>query len=164
MSPMSPRHKFWKNRSPERRIEPRPERPDDSCMFTTVPPGSRVVGFSREGGWCQAPSCRHTLPTGAALVATPEGTVLHFGPACVRRVLGVSLTIVDLLAIEARRHAAFVMGLAFVHAAFVAEDRAVCRRIARSLDELAPATVAELVVLEATRTRLTAVPGLSVGA
>lgn len=127
-------------------------------MFSSVPPGSRVIGFSREGGWCQAPTCRHALPAGAALVVTPTGTVLHLGPACVRRVLGVQLTIDDLLAIEARRHATFVMGLAFVHAAFVAEDHELCARITPSLDLLAPATVAELVVLEAARSRLGSVP------
>jgi hypothetical protein len=127
-------------------------------MFSSVPPGSRVVGFSREGGWCQAPLCRHDLPTGAALVATPTGTVLHLGPACVRRVLGVQLTLDDLQAIEARRHASFVMGLAFVHAAFVSEDHALCARVAATLDLLAPATVAELVVLEAARSRLQSVP------
>lgn len=122
-----------------------------------MPPGSRVVGFSREGGWCQAPLCRHDLPSGAALVATPGGEVLHLGPACVRRTLGLRYTLLDLEVMEARRHAAFVMGLAFVHAAFVAEDVAVCRRTAGSLDALAPATVAERVVLEAARSRLRAV-------
>jgi hypothetical protein len=126
-------------------------------MLTSVPAGSRVVGFSREGGWCQAPSCRHALAGGAALVATPEGTVLHFSPACVRKVLGVALTVPDLQAIEARRHASFVMGLAFAHATFVSEDHDASRRVARALDALAPATVAELVVLEATRSRLRSV-------
>lgn len=125
-------------------------------MFSSIPPGSRVVGFSREGGWCQAPLCRHALPTGSALVATPDGALLHLAPACVRRVLGVPLTLEDLQAVEARRHAAFVMGLAFVHAAFVGQDRDLCARIATSLDLLAPATVAERIVLEAARSRLEA--------
>jgi hypothetical protein len=127
-------------------------------VFTSVSPASRVVGFSREGGWCQAPLCRHALPAGAALVATPEGVLLHFGPACVRRVLGLRYTLDDLEAIEARRHAAFVMGLAFVHAAFVGQDRGLCDRIAPTLDVLTPVTVAERLVLEAARSRLRAVP------
>ncbi|WP_432562100.1 hypothetical protein [Kineococcus sp. SYSU DK003] len=123
-------------------------------MFSSAAPGPRVVGFTRDAGRCRAPGCRHPLPDGAALVATPDGAVHHYGPACVRRALGVHVTVDDLVAIEARRHAAFVMGLAFAHAAFVAEDLRQCTAIARTLDALAPASVAERVVLENVRTRL----------
>jgi hypothetical protein len=76
----------------------------------------------------------------------------------VRRVLGLRYTRDDLEAIEARRHAAFVVGLAPAHAALVAGDRARCERLALALDGLTPATVAERVVLESVRSRLRAVP------
>lgn len=140
--------------SPERAIQPGPGPPDPVCMFSSVVTGARVVGFSREGGWCQAPGCHHPLPEGAALVRHPDGTLRHFGPACARKVLGVGLTANDLLAIEARRHAAFVMDLAVVHAAFVAGDGARCAHLLAVLETLDPATVAERVVLESARHRL----------
>ncbi|GAA0320653.1 hypothetical protein [Kineococcus aurantiacus] len=123
-------------------------------MFSPVLTAARVVGFTREGGWCQAPGCRHPLQEGAALVRDADGVLRHYGPACVRRVLGLALTATDLRAIEARRHAAFVMDLAFVHAAFVAEDGALCARLLGVLETLSPATVAERVVLESARNRL----------
>lgn len=123
-------------------------------MFTSALTAARVVGFSREGGWCQAPGCHHPLPDGAALVRDQVGTVRHFGPACARALLGVALTANDLLAIEARRHAAFVMDLASVHAAFVAEDGPLCAHLLAVLETLAPATVAERIVLESARNRL----------
>lgn len=126
-------------------------------MFAQALRRARVVGFSREASWCQAPGCRHAVTTGAALVREADDTVLHFAPACVRRVLGVPLTHDDLQAIEARRHAAFVMDLAVVHAAFVAADPVRCARLLEVLEVLAPATVAERVVLEAARARLLAV-------
>ncbi|WP_432515292.1 hypothetical protein [Kineococcus sp. SYSU DK001] len=123
-------------------------------MFTSAVSAPRVVGFSREGGWCQAPGCAHPVPDGAAIVRDGQGTSRYYGPACVRRVLGHSLTVEDLHAIEARRHAAFVMDLAVLHAAFVAEDRALCAGLLPVLETLGPATVAERVVLESARNRL----------
>ena len=123
-------------------------------MFTSALTGARVVGFTREAGWCQAPACAHPVPEGAALVATPDGRFAHYARTCVRRVLGLSLTLEDLLAIESRRHAAFVMGLAGVHAAFVREDQDLCAGLLPALEGLRPATVAERVVLESARSRL----------
>lgn len=123
-------------------------------MFTSAVTGARVVGFTREAGWCQAPGCAHPVPEGAALVVLPDGRFAHFALTCVRHVLGIALTLEDLLAIEARRHAAFVMGLAHVHAAFVREDPDLCAGLLLRLEELRPATVAERIVLESARSRL----------
>ncbi|WP_432543393.1 hypothetical protein [Kineococcus sp. SYSU DK002] len=123
-------------------------------MFTSDVTAPRVVGFSREGGWCQAPGCAHPVPEGAAVVRDGSGTTRYYARACVRRVLGLSLTVDDLHAIEARRHAAFVLDLAVLHAVFVAEDRASCAAALPLLETLGPATVAERVVLESVRNRL----------
>jgi hypothetical protein len=123
-------------------------------MFTSAVTGARVVGFTREAGWCQAPGCAHPVTDGAALVVARDGRFVHYARTCVRRFLGLSLTQEDLLAIEARRHAAFVMGLAHVHAAFVREDPTLCAGLLTTLEDLRPATVAERVVLESARSRL----------
>ncbi|MEZ0163731.1 hypothetical protein AB2L27_02995 [Kineococcus sp. LSe6-4] len=123
-------------------------------MSTSAAPGARVVGFTREAGWCQAPGCAHPVPEGAALLALPDGRFTHYGRSCVRRVLGLALTVEDLLAVEARRHAAFVVALAHVHAAFVAEDPGLCAELLAGTGALRPATVAERVVLESARARL----------
>jgi hypothetical protein len=139
-----------------RRIQPAADRADVLGMFASSAAAPRVVGFTHEAMWCEAPGCGHTLPDGAALVREGD-RVRHYGPACVRRTLGVAFTRTDLLAVESRRHAAFVMDLAFVHAAFVGQDADLCRRIEPVLETLAPATVAERVVLEAARGRLISV-------
>lgn len=143
--------------SPERPIQPGRNPSEPSSMFAQTLTRARVVGFSREASWCQAPGCQHAVTTGAAIVREADDSVVHFAPACVRRVLGVPLTHDDLQAIEARRHAAFVMDLAFVHAVFVAAHPVQCARLLRVLEVLAPATVAERVVMEAARARLVAV-------
>ncbi len=135
-------------------------------MSTSGITGARVVGFTREAGWCQAPGCAHPVPEGAALVALPDERFAHYGRTCLRRVLGATLTLEDLLVVEARRHAAFVMGLARVHAAFVREDPLSCAGLLPTLEGLRPATVAERVVLESVRSRLeqVAATGTVVGA
>jgi len=122
-------------------------------MFASSAAAARVVGFTHEAIWCEAPGCAHALTEGAALVREQD-RVRHYGPACVRKTLGWTFTLKDLQAIEARRHAAFVMDLAYVHATFVAQDRDRCLRVESVLDTLSPATVAERVVLEAARGRL----------
>ncbi len=111
-------------------------------------------GFHARGRLVPGPRVRPPVAEGAAIVVLPDGRFAHFARTCVRHVLGVTLTLEDLLAIEARRHAAFVMGLAHVHAAFVREDPDLCAGLLLTLEELRPATVAERIVLESARSRL----------